>query len=269
VKLPVVPLHTSVRDALTEANTPVAVLIRGTVMTIGGYGLMRITLTAFPDAAHRFGMVLVVLAVVGALWGTVGALAQDDLRRMLAYGAIGQMGLVLLAIGSASAIALNGAVLMLVADGLTGSLLLLVVGTVQERTRTRSIARLGGLVWQLPKLTGLAVLAGLAAIGLPFLAAFVAELMIFTGSFPVHHAATVIVMATTIGTTGYMVWMLQRVFFGPSREAFARLKDATTLELTYLIPMAIAVVILGVIPGRVIPVINNGVQSVVARFTGG
>jgi NADH:ubiquinone oxidoreductase subunit 4 (subunit M) len=103
----------------------------------------------------------------------------------------------------------------------------------------------------------------------PFLAAFVGELMIFTGSFPVHRAATVLVMLGTIITTGYTVWTMQRVFFGPSREAFARLKDATTLELTYMLPLAIAVVIFGVLPGRVLPVINNGVQSVVARFTGG
>jgi NADH-quinone oxidoreductase subunit M len=230
---------------------------------------MRVTLTAFPDASHRFGLVMVVVAVITALWGAVAALGQDDLRRLLAYGAVGQMGMVLLAIASASAIALNGAVLMLVADGLAGALLLLLAGAVQDRTRTRSIARMGGLAWQMPKLAALWVLGGLAVIGLPFLACFVAELMIFTGSFPVHRAATVIVMAGTLITTGYVLWTMQRVFFGPSREAFARLRDATTLELAYLLPLAIAVVILGLLPGRVLPVINNGVQSVVARFTGG
>jgi NADH-quinone oxidoreductase subunit M len=267
--LPVVPVHTWARDALAEATTPVAVLLRGTVMTLGAYGLMRVTLTAFPDASHRFGLVMVVVAVITALWGAVAALGQDDLRRLLAYGAVGQMGMVLLAIASASAIALNGAVLMLVADGLAGALLLLLAGAVQDRTRTRSIARMGGLAWQMPKLAALWVLGGLAVIGLPFLACFVAELMIFTGSFPVHRAATVIVMAGTLITTGYVLWTMQRVFFGPSREAFARLRDATTLELAYLLPLAIAVVILGLLPGRVLPVINNGVQSVVARFTGG
>jgi len=267
--LPVVPLHTWMRDAIDEASTPIAVLLRGGVMTLAGYGLMRVTLTAFPDAAHRYGLVMVVLGVVSALWGTVAALAQDDLRRLLVYGAVGQMGMVLVAIGSASAIALNGAVLLLVADGLAGALLLLLAGAVQERTRTRSIARLGGLAWQMPKLAALWVLGGLTVIGVPFLAAFVGELMVFTGSYPVHSAATVLVMAGTIITTGYTLWTVQRVFFGPSREAFARLKDATTLELTYMLPLAIAVAVLGVLPGRVLPVINNGVQSVVARFTGG
>ncbi len=267
--LPVVPFHTWARDALAEASTPVAVLLRGTVMTLGGYGLMRVTLTAFPDASHRYGLVMVVIAVVTTLWGTLAALGQDDLRRLLAYGAVGQMGMVLLAIASASAIALNGAVLMLVADGLAGALLLLLAGAVQDRTRTRSIGRLGGLAWQMPKLAALWLLGGLAVIGLPFLAGFVAELMIFTGSFPVHRAATILVMAGMLVTTAYVIWTVQRVFFGPSREAFARLKDATTLELTYMLPLAIAVVILGLLPGRVIPVINNGVQSVVARFTAG
>ena len=267
--LPVVPLHTWLRDVIDEASTPVAVLLRGAVMPLAGYGLMRVTLTAFPDSAHRYGLVMVVLGVVSALWGTVATLAQDDLRRLLVYGAIGQMGMVLVAIGSASAIALNGAVLLLVGDGLAGALLLLLTGAVQERTRTRSIARLGGLAWQMPKLAALWLLGALTVIGVPFLAAFVGELMIFTGSFPVHRLATVLVMLGTIITTGYTVWTMQRVFFGPSREAFARLKDATTLELTYMLPLAIAVVIFGVLPGRVLPVINNGVQSVVARFTGG
>jgi NADH-quinone oxidoreductase subunit M len=267
--LPVVPLHIAARDALTEASTPIAVLIRGAVMTMSGYGLMRMTLTGFPEGAHYFGTVMVVLAVLGALWGGIAALGQDDLRRLLAYAAVGQMGMVLLAIASASAIALNGAVLLLVADGLSGALLLLVAGVVQERTRTRSIARLGGLAWQMPKLAALWLVAGLATIGLPFLAGFVAELMIFTGSYPVHRVATILVLASTLLTTAYVLRTLQRIFFGPSREAFARLKDATTLELTYLLPLAIAVIILGLLPGRVIPVINNGVQSVVARFTGG
>jgi NADH-quinone oxidoreductase subunit M len=266
--LPVVPVHTWARDAITEAATPLGVLLRGTVMSLAAYGLMRITLTAFPDAAHRFGLVVVVLAVVTTLWGTAAAFLQDDLRRLLAYSAIAQMGLVLLAIGSASAIALNGAVLMLVADGLVGGMLLLLAGAVQERTRTRSIARLGGLAWQMPKLTGLWVMAGLAMVGVPFLASFVAEFMIVTGSFPVHRVATVVVLASTLATTGYVLWMLERVLFGPSREAFARLRDATTLELACLVPMAIAVLILGVLPGRMLPVINNGVQSVVSRFTG-
>lgn len=267
--LPVVPLHTWLRDAIAEASTPVGMLVRGTLTTISGYGLMRVTLTAFPDSAHRFGLVMVVFAVVGTVWGAVAALGEDDLRRLLAYAAVGEMGMVLLAIASASAIALNGAVLMLVADGLAGAMLLLLAGAVQDRARTTSIARLGGLAWQMPKFAALGVLAGLTAVGIPFLAGFVAELMIFTGSYPVHRAPTLIVMAATIITAGYVVWTLQRVFFGPSREAFARLKDASTLELTYMIPLAAAVVIMGVVPGRVIPVINNGVQSVVARFTGG
>jgi NADH-quinone oxidoreductase subunit M len=267
--LPVVPLHTWMRDAVDEASAPVAVLLRGAVMTLGGYGLMRVSLTAFPVAAHRYGLVMVVFGVVTALWGAIAALGQDDLRRLLMYGAMSQMGMVLVAIGSESAIALNGAVLLLVADGLAGALLLLLAGAVQERTRTRSIARLGGLAWQMPKFAALWAVGGLTVIGVPFLAGFMGELMIFVGSYPVHRAATVLVMAGTIITTGYTIWTVQRVFFGPSKEAFARLKDATTLELTYMLPLAIAVVILGVLPGRVIPVINNGVQSVVARFTGG
>ena len=179
------------------------------------------------------------------------------------------MAIVLLAIGSGSSIALNGAVLQMVAHGLITGMLFLLVGSVYDRTRTRSISRLGGLAWQMPRLTWLWVFAGIASIGVPFLAGFTAEFMVFTGAFPVHRVATVIVMGSIAITTGYMLWALERVFFGPAREAFARLRDASTLELTYLLPMAFFVLLFGVVPGRLIPMINNGVASVVSRLSGG
>ncbi|TMC48601.1 MAG: NADH-quinone oxidoreductase subunit M [Chloroflexi bacterium] len=268
IKLPVVPLHTWLPDAHVEASTPVSVILAGILLKLGGYGMLRVVLGAFPDAAKRYSLAIVALAVVSAIWGTLAALAQDDLKRLVAYGSIGHMAIVLLAVGAQSSIALNGAVLQMVAHGFITGLLFLLVGTVYDRTRTRSISRLGGLAWQMPRLTAIWVFAGLASLGLPFLAGFVAEFMVFTGAFPTHRFATVVVMASIAITTGYLLWMLQRVFFGPAKEAYERLRDASTLELFYLVPMVVAVTIFGVVPGRIMPVINNGVATLVARLSG-
>ena len=121
----------------------------------------------------------------------------------------------------------------------------------------------------MPRLTALWIAGGLTAIGVPLFAGFAAELMVFTGSFPAHRWATVIVMLGMLLNTGVLLWTIQRVFFGPAREAFSRIKDATTLELVYLVPLAAVALLLGVFPGRLLPIINNGVLSVVSRVSGG
>jgi len=268
IKLPVVPLHTWLPDAHTEASVPISVILAGILLKLGGYGMIRTCLGAFPTSAHQFSTVIAVLAAVSAVWGTLAALAQDDLKRLVAYGSVGHMAIVLLAVSAQSSIALNGAVLQMVAHGLITGMLFLLVGTVQDRARTRSIRRLGGLAWQMPKLTALWVFAGLASLGLPFLAGFIAEFEVFTGAYPAHRMATIVVMVSVAITTGYLLWMLQRVFFGPSKEAFARLKDASALELMYLLPLVFFVVVFGVLPGRIIPLINNGVITITTRLTG-
>lgn len=269
IKLPTVPLHTWLPDVTAEASPPVAALIAGVLVSVGGYGMIRVMLGGFPAPARQFGLVLAVLAAISALWGTISALGEDDLKRLVAYGSLGHMGIVLLAVASGSSIALNGAVLQMVANGFTTGMLVLLVGVVQERTRTRSIRQLGGLAWQAPRLTVLWVFAALASLGLPLLAGFVAEFEVFTGAFPAHRFITVVVMASVVITTAYLLWALQRVFFGPAKEAFQRVRDVTTLDLFYLLPIAFFIVLFGVLPGRVIPIIQNGVQTITSRLSSG
>jgi NADH-quinone oxidoreductase subunit M len=269
IRLPVVPLHTWMPDAVTESSPPVAFVLSSIVLKVGAYGMIRICLGAFPAAAGRFGFVLAVLAAIGTFWGFIGAVAQTDLRRLLAYITLGQMSVVLLAVSVGQAIALNGAVLLMLAHGVGTGMLILLTGTLEDRARTRDIRRLGGLAWQMPRLASLWVAGGLTAIGVPLFAGFAADFMVFTGAFPVHRWVTVIVLLGMLLNTGVLLWTIQRIFFGPAREAFARIKDATTLELVYLVPLAGVALLLGVFPGRLLPIINNGVTSVVSRLSGG
>lgn len=269
IALGVFPVHRWMVDSHSEAGAGVAAVASGVLLKLGGYGLLRITLEAFPHASKSMSLVIVGLAVVTALWGSLGALGQDDLRRLLAYGNMVQMALVLLAVGTRSSIALEGAVFVMVAHGFASAILILVTGAVEERTRTRSIRALGGLAERLPRLTGFGLFAVLSAIGVPLLAGFVAELFLFTGAFPEHRIATVLVMASLILYTGGLLWAVHRVFFGPLKETFERARDATTLELTYLIPLVIGILLFGIRPGSVTPVISNGLVEITTRLAGG
>ena len=265
----VFPVHRWRIDAQSEAAPGVAAVISSMVTTLGAYGMIRIGLGQFPGAAHQYSLVMVGLAVVGAVWGGLGALAQDDVRRFIGYSSLAQLSLVLLGIGAHTSVALEGAVLLLVAHGVAVTMLTLLSGSLEERTRTRSLRGYGGLVAQVPRLAGFWMFAVFTAIGVPLLAGFVAEFMLFSGAFPAHRIATAVVMASLAVTTGGLVWTAHRIFFGPVRETLSRVRDASTLELAYLLPLVALVLLFGIRPGAVTPVLTNGVIQITTRLAGG
>ena len=264
-----VPLHTWVLDATAAASSGVAAVIAGVVVRLSGYGMLRFSIGLFPIQAQRYGTALMVLAVFSAVWGVLVTLAQRTLRRVVAAVSIGQMSLVLLAIASPNTISLSGAVFQLVAGGLSSALLLLVCGAIEGRTRSVPLDRLGGLAARAPRLGGFWVFACLAALGAPLLAGFSAEVMLFTGAFPVHPYATVFVMASTAVSTGALLWSARRVFMGPVIEEFERVRDATALELSYLWPLVVFLIAFGLLAGRVVPVIGTGLVRLAASVGGG
>jgi NADH-quinone oxidoreductase subunit M len=265
IKLPAWPVHTWLPDAHVEAPTAMSVLLAGILLKMGGYGIIRVCVNQFPATAKQFSLAILAIGVIGVLWGGFAALRQDDMKRMVAYSSVSHMGFVLVGVSGLTPLSLNGAVFQLFAHGvITGSLFLL-VGLVYDRTHTRSIRELGGLAEKAPYLAIAWVLAALAAVGLPGFAGFIAEFEIFVGTFGTHKVGTFLAVFGVVLSAGYMLWMLQRVFFGPIKEQWTRLKDVGLLEGAYMVGMLIVIFLAGVAPGLLDQVINFGVNSVIAR----
>jgi len=269
IAMAIFPLHTWMLEAQSKASPGVAAILSGTMLLLGAYGMMRFSLVVFPVPSHYYSLAITGLAVVGAFWGSIGALRQDELRRFIGYMNVAQMSMVLLAIGAQTSVALVGAILLLAAHGFASAMLTLVSGAIEERTRTTSIRAMGGLVAQAPRLAGFWLVAAFSVIGIPALAGFTADFMVFAGSFPEHRIATVLVMASVIVTTGGLLWVANRVFFGPVRDQFSRVRDVTLLDLTVLIPLVGAVLLFGIRAGAIVPVISNGVLEITTRIAGG
>jgi len=268
IKLPAWPFHTWLPDAHVEAPTAMSVLLAGILLKMGGYGMIRICAGMFPEATHRFSLAILFLAVVGILWGGFAAMVQDDMKRMVAYSSVSHMGFVLLGLSAGTALALNGAVYQLVAHGLITGALFLLVGLVYDRTHTRSIRELGGLVQKIPYITTAWVLVALAALGLPGFIGFVAEFEIFLGSYQVHHIGTAVAVFGVVLSAGYLLWMLQRVFFGPIRETWSKLKDWEFMEFAYMLAILIFIFVGGVLPGRFTQLIDYAAAPISQKIAG-
>ena len=263
------PFHRWLIEAQSEAPAGLGAVLIGVVSKLGGYTLIRVALGQFPTAAHQYSLLIVGFAVVGAIWGGLAALAQDDLRRFIGYSNVAQVSLILLAAGTQTSVTLVGVVLFMLAQGLSSGMLVLLGALVEERTHSRSIRAVGGLVATAPRLAALWWVAVFTAIGIPLFAGFSADVILFSGSFPVHRIATVLVMASLVLTAAGLVWTGHRVFFGPLRETLQRVRDVGTLELAYLLPIVAAIVLAGVRPGALTPVITNGVIQITTRLSGG
>ena len=268
LKLPVVPLHGWFIDGQAQAPAAIALILAGLVVKLGGYGIIRVDVGEFQVPFHRIVGAVVVIALVTVLWSAIAALAEDDLRRLIGYVVMSHMGLVLLAAASAAPVALNGAVLMMVADGLTAALLVLLAVAIAERANTSSIAALGGLAARMGRGAALWVLAALAAVGFPGLAGFVSLLLIVIGTYPTHRLATPVALLGVLVVAGAMVWAVQRTLFGPLPERFARVRDLGTLELANSVGLTGLIVLLGVLPATLTDSINFSVLTLLTRSGG-
>lgn len=266
VKLPVWPLHTWLPDAHTDAPTAVSVILAGILLKMGGYGIIRISLSIFPEVASDFAWFLVSFAVVNILYGAVVTIQQKDMKRLIAFSSISHMGFVLLGVGSLGEIGVTGAALQMFTHGTITGLLFLLVGLVYDKTHTRYIPDLKGLVHRMPILAVVFAVAGLAALGIPSMSGFASELLVFLGTFPEWRVATILGVIGIVLTAGYILWMIQRVFFGPSDKRFSQVGDVIAIEMVPLAPMVGAIFLVGIYPAILTDMLRGGIVPIISRL---
>jgi NADH-quinone oxidoreductase subunit M len=247
VKLPAVPFHTWLADAHTEAPTGGSVLLAGLLLKTGAYGMLRFALPLFPVSSRNFSSMAGVLGVAGILYGAVLAFAQTDFKRMVAYSSVSHMGFVLLGIYAGNQIALEGAVMQIVSHGVSTGALFFLAGSIQERTGTRDLGRLGGLWQTAPRLGGMTMLFALAALGLPGMGNFLGEFLVLLGTFKVFPGLAILGSAGFILSTVYALRLVQESMHGPNHERW-QMNDLSAQELTALGIMATAILWLGLHP---------------------
>jgi proton-translocating NADH-quinone oxidoreductase chain M len=264
VKLPMVPFHTWLPDAHVEAPTAVSVLLAGVLLKMGGYGMMRFNLGLFGlESVKPLLVTLALLGAVNIVYGALLALAQTDLKRVIAYSSVSHMGFVLLGLAAMNQAGFNGAMTQMVSHGLITAMLFLFVGVVYDRTHTREIKELGGLATAMPLAGALFVFAALANAGVPGLSGFVGEFLVFLGAFQTHAALTALAATSLVLTAGYMLWLTQRVWFQATPERWAKLADLTVVETVNLMVLAIAVLAIGLYPALLTDVINPATTKLV------
>jgi NADH-quinone oxidoreductase subunit M len=267
------PLHTWSPDGHASAPTAVSMLHAGVLMKLGAYGCLRVGLGLLPQGAMFWSPAIAALVLVGVIYGAIGAAAQKDLKYVTAYSSVSHMGLVLLGLATLQPLGVDGAVLQMFAHGIMTGLFFGLIGSVYGRTHTRDITKMGGLAKVMPFLAGAWVLAGMAGLGLPGLAGFVSELLVFLGAFnsgPWMKVLAVLAASSVVFTAFFVLRVVQRTFFGPMRDShFEGLDDAHWNEKLALGILAGVLVAFGLFPQPLLRLIDPSVLPILQRMLPG
>ncbi len=266
--VPMWPLHTWSPDGHVAAPTAVSMLHAGVLMKLGGYGLVRAGIFIFPEGVFFWSPLIAFLCIINVVYGAFVAMVQKDLKFVIGYSSVSHMGCVLLGIAAMGTISITGAVAQMFAHGIMTALFFSLVGVIYENSHTREIARFGGLAQKMPRVATGFLIAGLASLGLPGLVNFIAEFLIFTGSYPVYKVFSILAVSGIVVTAIYVLRVYQNVFFGPLNSEWENIKDANNIQMIPVVILSFVLITLGFIPSLLIEPIANAVEPLVDLYLG-
>ncbi len=265
IKIPMFPFHTWLPDAHVEAPTPISVILAGVLLKMGTYGILRISYPLFPEITRELAWYIGLFGVINIIYGALVALAQKDFKKLIAYSSISHMGYVLLGMASLSVTGIEGAIFQMFNHGTITAMLFLIVGVVYDRAHTRGIYEFGGLATKMPVYTGFVTVAFFAAIGLPGLSGFISESLVFIGAFgyEVTRTITIVALLGILLGAAYMLWTLQRIFFGKFNEKWSFFEDLTPREYLMFVPLSLVILYLGIQPSTALNFLHTSIQTFV------
>ena len=274
IKVPLWPFHTWLPDAHTQAPTAGSMILAGLLLKMGVYGFLRISLPLFPETVRALMPLLTLFALASILFGAFAAMAQTDLKRMIAYSSVNHMGYCMLGIfaiaktGSleSKASAMNGVLLQMFNHGITAAALFFMVGVLYDRAHTRDLSQFGGLRKAMPVFAGLMGIATFSSLGLPGLNGFISEFLIFRGAFPLLTVPTLLATLGLLVTAAYLLTMLERVFHGPLRATHTHFPDMTRQEIAVSIPLVFFMFFIGIYPSPFLQMTNQAVLHLLEHF---
>ncbi len=267
------PLHTWVPDGHSSAPTAGSMFLAGISMKLGGYGCLRVAVYLLPEGAKQYANIIIVLSAIAILYGAFATMMQKDLKYMNAYSSVSHVGFSLLGIGMLTQTAVTGALLQMVSHGLMTALFFAVIGMLYDRTHTRMVGEMGGLLKVLPFISTVLFIVGFCSLGLPGLSGFVAEMTVFVGAWQTddifHRAATVAAAASIVVTAVYILRAVAQTTMGPVKnEQFLHLKDAAWYERLAAMLLVAAIVGIGMAPGWLADLLRPAAEIITNRIAG-
>jgi NADH-quinone oxidoreductase subunit M len=269
IKVPLFPLHTWLPDAHVEAPTGGSIILAGVMLKMGTYGFLRFVLPLFPESSERWANLMIALSVIGIIYGALVAWVQPDMKKLVAYSSVSHLGFCVLGIFAMTQAAIEGSILQMVNHGLSTGALFMLVGVIYERRHTRLLADYGGIGRTMPVFTVFFIIAVLSSVGLPGLNGFIGEFLILAGSFQTHPVAATIAASGVILAAIYLLWLVQKVFFGPvTSEENRNIPEIAWNEVAALVPLVIFMVWIGVHPNTFLKKMEPSVKHLLATMEG-